>query len=69
MSPSTRSERRRQEHDHRPMLGLLPTQGGTVTPDQAWRAMLVAGWPIVEVRSEGGGLEELYLNLTQREPA
>jgi len=41
----------------------------SVTPDEAWRAMLFAGWPIVEVRPEGGGLEELYLSLTQREPA
>jgi ABC-2 type transport system ATP-binding protein len=40
---------------------------GSVTPDQAWRALLFGGWPITEIRPEGGGLEDLYFALTQKE--
>ena len=36
----------------------------SATADEAWRALLFGGWPIVEVRREGGGLEGLYLTLT-----
>ena len=32
---------------------------------QAWRALLYQGWPITEILHEGGGLEDLYLNLTE----
>ncbi len=38
---------------------------GDATPEEAWRALFVAGWPIVEIRREGNGLEQLYLRLTQ----
>jgi ABC-2 type transport system ATP-binding protein len=34
-------------------------------PETAWRALLFAGWPIQEVRREGGRLESLYLSLTE----
>lgn len=37
-----------------------------VTPDAAWRELFFRGWPISEVRREGGGLEDLYLTLTER---
>jgi ABC-type multidrug transport system ATPase subunit len=33
-------------------------------PETAWRALLFAGWPIQEVRRDGGGLEALYRSLT-----
>jgi len=36
-----------------------------LVPHEAWRQMLFAGWPIGEVSHEGGGLEELYLDLTE----
>ncbi len=38
-------------------------------PDAVWRALLDSGWAIGEIHSEGGGLEELYLNLTMAEAA
>ena len=41
----------------------------TVSPDQVWRELLFGGWPISEVRREGGGLEDLYLSLTERRAA
>lgn len=40
-----------------------------VAPDAAWRELLFRGWPIVEIRQEGGGLEDLYLALTERQAA
>jgi ABC-2 type transport system ATP-binding protein len=40
-----------------------------VTPDAAWRELLFRGWPIAEIRREGGGLEDLYLTLTERRAA
>ena len=40
-----------------------------VTPDAAWRDLLFRGWPITEIRREGGGLEDLYLTLTERRAA
>lgn len=40
-----------------------------VTPDAAWRELLFRGWPIAEIRREGGGLDELYLALTERRAA
>ncbi|MHB1217665.1 MAG: ABC transporter ATP-binding protein [Alphaproteobacteria bacterium] len=40
-----------------------------VTPDAAWRELLFRGWPIAEIRREGGGLEGLYLALTERRAA
>jgi ABC-2 type transport system ATP-binding protein len=41
----------------------------TVTPDAAWRELLFRGWPIAEIRRQGGGLEDLYLSLTERRAA
>jgi hypothetical protein len=40
-----------------------------VAPDNAWRELMFGGWPIVEIRREGGGLEDLYLSLTERQAA
>jgi ABC-type multidrug transport system ATPase subunit len=40
-----------------------------VTPDAAWRELLFRGWRIAEIRREGGGLEDLYLTLTERRAA
>ncbi len=37
-----------------------------VSPDAAWRQLLYAGWPVTEVHRAGGGLEDLYLALTER---
>ena len=34
-------------------------------PQTAWRELLFMGWPITEVRHDGGGIEDLYLTLTQ----
>jgi ABC-2 type transport system ATP-binding protein len=39
------------------------------TPDSAWRELLARGWPIAEIRRDGGGLEDLYLALTERSAA
>jgi ABC-2 type transport system ATP-binding protein len=36
----------------------------SITPDMAWRELMFLGWPITEIRREGGGLEDLYLSLT-----
>jgi ABC-2 type transport system ATP-binding protein len=38
-------------------------------PDAAWRELLFRGWPIAEIRREAGGLEDLYLSLTERKAA
>lgn len=35
-------------------------------PDAVWRELLFRGWPIVEIRRDGGGLEALYLALTEQ---
>jgi len=40
-----------------------------VTPDAAWRELLFCGWPIAEIQREGGGIEDLYLAVTQRRAA
>ncbi|MFM9939345.1 MAG: ABC transporter ATP-binding protein [Hyphomicrobiaceae bacterium] len=34
-------------------------------PAVAWRDLVFRGWPITEIVSAGGGLEELYMDLTQ----
>ena len=49
---------------HRTQGEALVELGAGVVPETAWRALLVAGWPIQEVRREAGGLEALYLSLT-----
>ena len=38
-------------------------------PAAAWRELVLQGWPIAEIRRDGGGLEDLYLALTERRPA
>jgi len=38
-------------------------------PQTAWRELLFMGWPISEIRHEGGGIEALYLNLTEARAA
>lgn len=40
-----------------------------VPPDTAWRELFFRGWPIAEIQREGGGLEDLYLTLTERRAA
>lgn len=37
--------------------------------DETWRELLFSGWPIAEIHREGGGLEALYLALTESRPA
>jgi len=32
----------------------------------AWHNLIASGWPIAEIRREGGGLEQFYLALTER---
>jgi len=34
-------------------------------PDTVWRELAFRGWPIAEIRRDGGGLEDLYLTLTE----
>lgn len=46
------------------VLDLAPAS----SPAEAWRELLFTGWPVVEIREEGGGLEALYLALTERRP-
>lgn len=36
-----------------------------LAPPAAWRALLELGWQVSEIRGEGSGLEDLYLQLTQ----
>ncbi|WP_324781145.1 ABC transporter ATP-binding protein [Thiobacillus sedimenti] len=43
--------------------------GSGVSPQDAWRELLGAGWAVSEIHREGGGLEDLYLNLTTTEAA
>jgi ABC-2 type transport system ATP-binding protein len=38
-----------------------------VAPEQAWREFLFLGWPVTEIRRDGGGLEDLYFQLTAGE--
>ena len=40
--------------------------GAAVEPSAAWRDLLFRGWPITEIVHTGGGLESLYLSLTER---
>jgi ABC-2 type transport system ATP-binding protein len=41
----------------------------TAAPDTTWRELMFGGWPIAEIRREGGGLEDLYLMLTEERSA
>lgn len=40
-----------------------------LSPPEAWRELLFAGWPVAEIIQEGGGLEALYLDLTDGRPS
>lgn len=40
-----------------------------VDPQTAWRELLFMGWPITEIWHEGGGIEDLYLSLTEKRAA
>ena len=40
-----------------------------IAPAVAWRELLLAGWPVVEIHAAGGGLEDLYLSLTEDKAA
>jgi ABC-2 type transport system ATP-binding protein len=55
---------RGHEGDHC-LIDLAPG----VAPERAWRKLLEMGWPIVEIRREGSGLEDIYLELTERSAA
>ncbi len=44
---------------------IVEVDAGT-RPDEIWRELLFSGWPIVEIRRNGGGLEDLYFSLTER---
>ncbi|BBP05984.1 hypothetical protein TPL01_22750 [Sulfuriferula plumbiphila] len=58
-------------------VNLLAQEGGWlhldiapgIHPDAAWRALFALGWRIIEIRSEDGGLEALYLGITETEVA
>jgi len=58
-----------------PGVELLAWQGewarikldGTRPPEDVWRGLLAARWPIAEIHQEAGGLETLYLRMTQKE--
>lgn len=39
----------------------------SVTPDAAWRDLLLMGWPITAITHAGGGLEQVYMDLVQRD--
>jgi ABC-2 type transport system ATP-binding protein len=40
-----------------------------VAPDAAWQHLLACGWRVAEIHRTGGGLEALYLSLTERSVA
>ncbi|TAJ28567.1 ABC transporter ATP-binding protein [Bosea sp. (in: a-proteobacteria)] len=41
----------------------------SVPPAAAWSEILAAGWRVTEISRDGGGLEDLYLDLTDRRAA
>ena len=43
--------------------------GPEVRPDSVWRALFASGWDIVEIQKQRGGLEELYLDVTETKAA
>jgi ABC-2 type transport system ATP-binding protein len=49
--------------------GCIVDLDATVEPWAAWRELLFRGWPIKEIVRAGGGLEDLYLSLTERRVA
>src|ERR1700676_5517911 len=38
----------------------------SLAPHDAWRELVCLGWPVNEIRREGGGLEDFYLSVTER---
>ena len=40
-----------------------------IVPDEAWRELFSAGWPLIEIHAAGGGLEDLYFSLTEEKAA
>lgn len=46
-------------------LALLPE----ADPSTVWAGLLAQGWDFTEIHSESGGLENLYLQLTEKESA
>ena len=40
-----------------------------IAADAAWRELLFAGWPVTEIHAAGGGIEELYFDLTEEKAA
>jgi len=36
-----------------------------IDPQAAWRELLFMGWPVTEIRHESGGIDALYLSLTE----
>jgi ABC-2 type transport system ATP-binding protein len=41
----------------------------SLAPENAWRELMFLGWHVTEIRREGGGLEDLYLSVTERRAA
>lgn len=39
------------------------------SPQAVWRELLAAGWPILEIHAVGGGLEDVYFDLTEKAAA
>lgn len=44
---------------------ILVEIGSARSPEDVWRELMFRGWPIVEIERAGGGLEQLYLALTE----
>lgn len=49
--------------------GCIVDLDGTLEPAAVWRELLFRGWPIEEIVHAGGGLEDVYLSLTERRAA
>jgi ABC-2 type transport system ATP-binding protein len=43
--------------------------GNNIDPANAWHKLLDGGLPVTEIQREGGGLEELYLSVTEQKEA
>lgn len=68
--------RRKDVSDSLPYGAKLLSQEGdwahlylhsSLIASDVWRTLLADGWDIVEIHSESGGLESLYLELTEKE--
>jgi len=38
------------------------------SPDSVWRELFFRGWKITDIQQESGGIEDMYLSLTDRSP-